>query len=233
MSSILKAIRKAEDEKRAGDSVAPDLMVDHGQSTPQKKQTFMFPMVAGVVVGAVLVGAGILMLNVGDKSALETDSVSGGRVANNQPVNQEKSAPPQDKAAFVKADIQTLSKPVADGSQKIAKKEIKPSGPVGEVDAIDLGENVESFTLSPKNSDKKTTVKVNRSAKNFTAPPEVQLVVSEIFHQQDNANSMAVVNDLPVMIGTYVDSAIVKAINKNSVEFELDGNSFLVPVLEP
>ncbi|NIP49927.1 MAG: hypothetical protein GWO30_08070, partial [Gammaproteobacteria bacterium] len=88
MSSILKAIRKAEDEKRAGDSVAPDLMVDHGQSTPQKKQTFMFPMVAGVVVGAVLVGAGILMLNVGDKSALETDSVSGGRVANNQPVNQ-------------------------------------------------------------------------------------------------------------------------------------------------
>ncbi len=57
--------------------------------------------------------------------------------------------------------------------------------------------------------------------------------MSEIFHQKDNANSMAVVNDLPVMLGTYVDSALVKAINKDSVEFEFNGNSFLVPVSEP
>jgi hypothetical protein len=56
------------------------------------------------------------------------------------------------------------------------------------------------------------------------------LVVGEIFYQDDESNRMAVVNDLPVMIGTYVDAAIVTAINEDSVEFEAGGKSFSVSV---
>jgi hypothetical protein len=52
-------------------------------------------------------------------------------------------------------------------------------------------------------------------------PLGISLLVSEIFYQEDSANSMAVVNDLPVMVGSYVDSAVVNEIRPDSVVFEI------------
>ena len=59
-------------------------------------------------------------------------------------------------------------------------------------------------------------------------PEGVSLLVTEIFFQGDSTNSMAVVNDLPVMIGTQVDAATVIEIHPDRVLFKLDGKTYTV-----
>ena len=54
MSSILKALRKLEEEKRGGKLEAPDLRVDQGQSAAVGKS--LLPLIVGVVLGALVVG---------------------------------------------------------------------------------------------------------------------------------------------------------------------------------
>ena len=61
-------------------------------------------------------------------------------------------------------------------------------------------------------------------------PDGISLLVTEIFFQKDSDNSMAVVNDLPVMIGTYVDSAVVTEIRPDRVLFKLGGKTYTVTV---
>jgi hypothetical protein len=232
MSSILKAIRKAEDEKRAGDSVAPDLMVDHGQSTPKSKPTTLLPLTAGVVVGAVIVVVAILLFDVADESSLDKQSNREDSVAKAPLVTREKPPTSRNTTSAVR-EAARVSDSVADGSQKIVKEEVFVSAPVKGFQPAAPDETVDNTILQPKEDRQKTDVISSESDKNTSVPPGIQLVVTEIFHQENDANSMAVVNDLPVMIGTYVDSALVKAINKNSVEFDFNGNSLLISVSEP
>ena len=53
MSSILKALRKIEEEKRVANHAAPDLRRDQGHSG--KKARPYLPLVAGIALGAVCV----------------------------------------------------------------------------------------------------------------------------------------------------------------------------------
>ena len=64
-------------------------------------------------------------------------------------------------------------------------------------------------------------------------PVGTSLKVTEVFYQDDPANSMAVVNDLPVMIGTFVDSAVVLEIRSDKVVFKIGDDSYDVPVTPP
>ncbi len=54
MSSILKALRKIEEEKRVASHAAPDLRMDHGHSA--RKGWPFLPLVAGIALGAACVG---------------------------------------------------------------------------------------------------------------------------------------------------------------------------------
>ena len=54
MSSILKALRKIEEEKRVANHAAPDLRMDQGN--PGKKARPYLPLAAGIALGAVCVG---------------------------------------------------------------------------------------------------------------------------------------------------------------------------------
>jgi hypothetical protein len=64
-------------------------------------------------------------------------------------------------------------------------------------------------------------------------PDGISLLVSEIFYQQDSANSMAVVNDLPVMVGSQVDSAVVAEILPDSVVFKIGDKTYAVDQSNP
>ena len=64
-------------------------------------------------------------------------------------------------------------------------------------------------------------------------PIGVDLSVSEIFYSEDPNNSMAVVNDLPVMIGSHVETAEVKEILADSVRFDIQGVIYTVPLAVP
>jgi hypothetical protein len=63
-------------------------------------------------------------------------------------------------------------------------------------------------------------------------PAGIRLQVSEIYYQGD-LNSMAVVNDLPVMVGSHIDSALVTEIQADRVLFEIDGEVFTVSPPQP
>jgi len=63
-------------------------------------------------------------------------------------------------------------------------------------------------------------------------PDGISLIVTEIFYQ-DAVNSMAVVNDLPVMVGSHIDSAVITAIDVDRVLFEIDGNVYAVSASQP
>jgi hypothetical protein len=76
----------------------------------------------------------------------------------------------------------------------------------------------------------KTSIPEALVVKPKVLPEGVLLKVSETFYHDDPANSMAVVNDLPVMIGSFVDSAVVLEIHSDKVVFEIDENTYDVPV---
>jgi len=63
----------------------------------------------------------------------------------------------------------------------------------------------------------------------WTAP---NLVVSNILPVSDK-ESMAIVNDLPVMEGTMVEDALVKEIHPDRVLFVIDGKSIVIPLAVP
>jgi hypothetical protein len=63
-------------------------------------------------------------------------------------------------------------------------------------------------------------------------PDGIRLNVTEIFYQ-DAVNSMAVVNDLPVMVGSHVDAAVVTEIRTDRVLFEIDGKVYSVSTPHP
>ena len=54
MSSILKALRKLEEEKRGGKLEAPDLQVDQGR--PDTTGRPFIPLLIGAVLGILLIG---------------------------------------------------------------------------------------------------------------------------------------------------------------------------------
>ena len=84
------------------------------------------------------------------------------------------------------------------------------------------------------NATAKAAVTVNAMVDKASVLPDgISLLVSEIFYQQDSANSMAVVNDLPVMVGSQVDSAIVAEIRPDSVVFEIGDKTYAVDRSNP
>jgi hypothetical protein len=59
------------------------------------------------------------------------------------------------------------------------------------------------------------------------------LTVSDIMPASGGGGRMAIVNGLPVMEGTMVDNAVVREIRSDQVVFEIDGKSVVVPLAVP
>jgi general secretion pathway protein B len=243
MSSILKALRKVGEEKRVDQHAAPDLRLDQGL-TPVESKPFL-PLLTGIALGAVIVGLFFLWVQ---KDAEPVAKVAP-LTATAQVVSVEK------KTVDLAAPAKLLSKDKAsDQSFKDLSESIKVPVVVVSPESGKAIENikVESFPKSPATkpqppyvaslASKPATIKQAPSIVVATKAPVVEatelpegvaLLVTEIFHQDDSANSMAVVNDLPVMVGTYVDSAVVAEIRLDSVLFNVDGKSFAVAVSKP
>ena len=201
MSSILKSLRKIEEEKRGAVRAAPDLRVDQGFAPAKSKQ--LLPLLTGLALGAVIVGLFFLW--------------SPGPMA---PVVKDQ---PQTKAKEVVSAVKQNSKTSGAGQAEKAiapaKKEQKPDVPI-------------VVSRSAKATQTPPAVMAAAPAPTVYSelPDGISLLVTEIFFQEDSANSMAVVNDLPVMIGTHVDSAVVTEIRPDRVLFKLGGKTYTVTV---
>lgn len=225
MSSILKALRKLEEEKRGGKLEAPDLRVEQGQSTTVRKS--LLPLVVGVVLGALIVGL-IFFWPTG--SIQKPDIVQSVNptvlspvieptVASPEVVTDPPPAPQTEKPLQATTD---LTKPEASVAPVVSEPVV--SRPVRMTPApADIAEPVAPVEVVAQQELPQETVAL---------PDGIRLNVTEIFYQ-DAVNSMAVVNDLPVMVGSHVDAAVVTEIRTDQVLFEIDGKVYSVSAAHP
>jgi general secretion pathway protein B len=247
MSSILKALRKIEEEKRVASHAAPDLRMDQGGSV--KKSWPLLPLVGGAALGAVCVGLLSFWLSPEDPELAiqvppqtiivdaESRQENPSAVDNNEQLLESAPLTPQQSSgqdlatAPVAEDIkvqevimpaETVPVAFTKTESKKQRPKISPEKkmPPSEVVAAKV-----KTTAVAKVEDPEPSV-----AKPKALPADVTLKVSEVFYHDDPGNSMAVVNDLPVMIGTFVDSAVVQEIHSDKVVFKVDSQSYDVPV---
>jgi len=241
VSSILKALRKLEEEKRGGKLEAPDLRVDQGQSAVDGKP--FLPLVAGIVFGAVIVGLFFLWPTALTQKQETVQSATSAPIAaadsQVRPLPQiviDKPAVPE----TAKASQHTAAPPVAETPVATTAKEppvthaMRAIGPATVISseprrqaaspvALDIAEPAEPVMI---------VLKEGAPGEVLALPEGISLVVTEIFYQ-DAVDSMAVVNDLPVMVGSHVDSAVVTEIHTGRVLFEIDGKVYTVSASQP
>jgi len=225
MSSILKALRKLEEEKRGGKLEAPDLRVDQGQPAAVGKS--LLPLIVGVVLGALVVSL-VFFWPAGTPQ--KTDVIQSVTPTVPSPVVE----PPVDLPQVV------TDPPPAPQTAKTPQVPTAPAKPEASVAPV-VSEPVVSrpVRMSPAPADianpaapVEVVVQQELPPETVALPDGIRLNVTEIFYQ-DAVNSMAVVNDLPVMVGSHVDSAVVTEIRADRVLFEIDGKVYPVSALQP
>jgi len=225
MSSILKALRKLEEEKRGGKLEAPDLRVDQGQSTSARKS--LLPLVVGVVLGALIVGL-VFFWQTGTPqkpdvvqsvpptalSPVIEPPVASPEVVTDPPPAPQTAKPLQATTAPAKSEASVAAvviDPVVSRPERMTPAPADIAEPAAPVEVVAQQELPEETVALPGG---------------------IRLNVTEIFYQ-DAVNSMAVVNDLPVMVGSHVEAAVVTEIRTDRVLFEIDGKVYPVSALQP
>ncbi len=205
MSSILKSLRKIEEEKRGAVHAAPDLRVDQGFVPVKPKR--LLPLLTGLALGAVIVGLFFLWPSRSTLPNVKDQLPAVVKYQSETKANQVVSTVKQDQKASVARQEERVVAPVKEEQTPVVAKVI--SNPVS------------TIQISPVAMMATPEVPAE-------LPEDVSLLVTEIFFQEDSASSMAVVNDLPVMIGTRVDSAIVTEIHPDRVIFKVGDKIYVV-----
>ncbi|MGW8313862.1 MAG: hypothetical protein ACWGOL_11590 [Desulfuromonadales bacterium] len=257
MSSILKALRKLEKEKPQAGHSAANISVDQGAVA--KRSGLLLPLLTGVVLGAAMVGVFLLWQAGGPVSSLgnqadvnktnESAATSGTAQSAEQPKPQNKLAEsnreasrnaeaipdvqgpvqamiidpvpvvvlPQEKVA---TDVPRSDKPLPATTAKPSIKASQP--PVAAAEKSPPSSPLANVTIpAAGNSDASSRL-----------PEGVTLRVSEIYYQDNGTGSMAVVNDLPVMIGSQVDAAVIKDIRPDRVLVSIAGKLYAVALTQ-
>lgn len=218
MSSILKAIRKIEDEKRSGEHESPNLMVDHGRSENTRSRSSLLMLSFGILVGGVVAGFFVWGMQLGTDDAHDALKSTLADKPDTNPVAQkiESHLPGDDRATSPESDA-------LDDSQRLPTREPAQDNIVETViiDGKQPSSAVNNSLAKP----------VDETLPSL--PAGINLEVSEIYYSDQSSDSMAVVNDLPVMVGTHIDSAVVTAIHADRVDFLVDGKAYSVRVVPP
>ena len=217
MSSILKALRKIEEEKRVAQHVAPDLRVDQGLSSTRSKQ--FLPLFSGIALGAVVVGLFALWLPRDSATVTKEEAVIN--VSEVLPVvDPGKSSSAPDPAAQPAESLPTVKvQPKVVQTNPAASKPAEPSRVL--------------VASQPPVPQSEAIVAMPEEAVSSELPEGVSLAITEIILHEDSASSIAVINDLPVMVGTYVDSAMVTEIRQDSVLVLIGDKTYTVTASAP
>lgn len=246
MSSILKAIRKVEDEKRTSQGEAPDLMVDHGG--PVERPRALLPLASGIVLGAVVVGLILLFVPRSADHVVRQPAPAEVMPRLEPPVVTVPAVPASADVTPDRTDVGSMkavsTSSLPHPSPAIIEQMLPPEtiavAPVPGPKAPPVQPPVAAPpAASPSRTAPDMTVAhaaphvPSADSGPTSLPAGVVLTVSEIFFQEDSSASMAVVNDLPVMVGTPVGNAVVEAIHADRVVFEIDGHSYPVRAASP
>ncbi len=235
MSSILKALKKLDAEKHSADAAGPDLSSTQ-EATAAPARPWL-PLAAGAVLGALLVASFIVWSKAPEQiapvPATATAVPSTGKAIPvqdpgppSQPVSAHGSQPqaPSSPAASREAVLPVASSVQATAGDSQVQTEVLPperhqGAPVAPARKADVRRTPAAVAGDVQ------TAKSVPLPKPGPAPavplPQLNLRVSDIFFQENNSDSMAVVNDLPVMEGTKIEGAIVEKILVDRIIFRV------------
>ncbi len=227
MSSIVKAIKKR-------DEVTPPSVANLAtpvQKSPPSRRTFV-PLLAGVVVGGVLV-VGFLAWQEGRGDSIvpiESPTIVPAQVA----MSPAQPAPPAPVIEPVAKDPAVVAAPAE--IVVVVMNEPEPRSATEEKILTVVTEQAVPLKTAlpaviPKVSPATEPLVVSTEPEPaFTTilPDGVELKVTEIFFQDGAGNSMAIINDLPVMEGTAIETAMVEEIASDHVRFLISGKVYIV-----
>ena len=214
MSSILKALRKLEQQNQA--SARPDILqpslrpADTGRSRPWR-------VVCGALLAGVLAGGLMAALVFKPESEQPVGALSPAAML---------SSAPQHPAPDASVPVVAVNDPVApepftrlSGSPPVDQVSVSPPAEVATATIVQEV-RMESFDIPPAGFQRDEP----------RSDGSLPYLVSEIIFLEDGG-SMAVVNDLPVMEGTMVDGALLKQILADRVVLERDGRQVEVGLM--
>lgn len=214
MSSILKALKRLEEEKADRLESPVDIARDILRHRRQPRRALPGGLL-GLVGGAVLLGAGFLALYTWRSAAAPPKAAAPVVVA------QSPSAP-----TTVPETSGTLPRSAALVEPEIVEVRMAPAAPAAP--STPLPRSTESQTKSPPLPKVGTPPAKSGPQKTVKAPILPKLAVSGIAFQPEREARLAIVNDLPVMEGTAIEGAEVEEIMEDRVRFRFSGHSFEV-----
>ncbi len=232
MSSILKALKKLEDEKTArrngGTDVARGIL--RSNTGQNRKTRWVLPV---SVAGSALVAAFLTYFLTGGHTlpGREAVPVSSGK---GSPVTFEKKAPVQGSEPEIKKSVPDEPAVAMPADSASKKKIFGPiSLPVYRKPPLPLSDNKRNAKAS---SEERWPGPNNRMLQRNVAeserPPEVHspptLRVSGIAWNRDSSERLAVVNGMSVTEGTVIEGVRVEEIMKDKVRFSFEKKTFEV-----
>lgn len=244
MSSIFKALKKLEQEQGGGNDLAPRLTSVLLDQPAREKRRLRpaFLIAAGFSVGAVLayVGLQVSWQETAPKlsgqeqlvSHQDTTSVQNeGRASTENSLagmDARQEAPATKVSPESPAEVQvTRQRPAPAKLSKSPRQGDRVAKPVAAVVARKPLKDIPAESTIDEVRFVAEEVAVAGVVPPATRPAPVSkqigILVSEIFYQPGGQESMAVVNDLPVMEGTQIDDVTVMKILPDSVLFLVRG----------
>lgn len=217
MSSILKALRKLEEEKARSNAGSPDIARDILKRGPRRKSSV--PWLAPFLTVVLLAGglAGYVLMEKPEHAPLP------GAPAKNIDEAPAVATPslPKEKSAIA-VEPRPIKPTIAHSPHESPIRTVKKST-----------ENASSSTTTkalpkPAAAPVKKRLSSPVATKVSFVEPVPKLLLSGIAYQEERGARLAVVNDLPVMEGTMIEGARVEMIFKDRVRFVYAGRSFEV-----
>ncbi|PLX80873.1 MAG: hypothetical protein C0616_06580 [Desulfuromonas sp.] len=204
MSSILKALKRLEEEKASRDGGQVDISRDIllGDSSAPAKGGWAGLWIAALVLLTVAVVGGFLVW-------INLDRDNDDSAIRDARPSQQQRTEVSEVALKPELEVKTT---------QVEKKSTPVQQPVRQPAAVEKSSLVKD--LEPKTMASAETKNISADAKPVSAMSlESPLIVSGIVYQENNADRLAVVNDLPVMQGTVIDGYTVAEIERDRVWF--------------
>jgi len=252
MSSILKALKKLEEEKKAPIAAADRVSRDDESflSDARRSQKNLWLLGIGILVGLAAAGGWMYWAGESPEEAptaqglVKTDSGPPAADTLQQPAGA--AAIGREEQGGTPAAVVEVRVPQAEPVQALTPDPTAATDDIVPAADSSLRSDSQPDTAGTESSLPPLPATVSASAgstetpgsgspgagSKATAPSSVPFQVMEVFYQ-DGEGSMALVDDLPVMEGTVINGALVEKILPDRVRFIVDGRPVEVFAEQP
>jgi general secretion pathway protein B len=226
MSSILKALRKLEEEKAARREGGFDIARDILRTSSRRRPAISWRLPAAILGAVLLFGWG------GYRLAIPSAPVPASVPVIGQPLPASTVAPPKNPALSAAIPPAAMLHPrtvVAEPPivEEVIEHDIPASFPVQT-----RARPIPAAKAGPAPVASSPVPAVPPSPKTQAAVQDIlpALVLSDIVYHDDPDARLAIINDLPVMLGTAIDETVVEEILRDRVRLSRNGKIFEIRI---